>query len=163
MTNETYLAQLKAELFKIHGTDEVKLKNRVQTGTQDWRAGGSNPTCDKVRAKSATEFEWYLNDWAYGWYGEDDYSNGVGTRGKNGDYGHLDTPLKIKILQQALGGVKRPIENKPEVINDVVEYASRYGLDALGYAFREMVKSGEIKFSNKNANDLWEYSGSIQE
>lgn len=152
MTDTEYLAQLKAELFKQHGTAEVKLKNNVKTGTQDWRAGGGDPYCSKVRAKSATEFEWYLNDWAYGWYGEDDWCNGVSYPG------HLNTKKKIQILQQALG-VTRPIENKTEVINDVVEYGSRYGLEALGYAFREMVKSGEIKFSEKDAEKLWEYGG----
>ena len=153
MTDKEYLAQLKAELFQLHGTNEVKLKKPVKTGTQDWRAGGGDPTCPKVRAKSETEFEWYLNDWAYGWYGEDQWCNGV-------EYpGYLTVAKKIQILQQALWGVKRPVENKTENIEDIVEYGSRYGLEALGYAFREMVKSGEIKFTNAEAQKLWEYSG----
>jgi len=153
MTDTEYLATLKNQLFTQHGTDEVKLKRNVKTGKQDWRAGGSDPCCSKVRMKSATEFEWYLNDWAYGWYGEDAWCNGV-------DYpGHLTVSKKIQILQQALGGVKRPVENETEVIDDVVEYGSRYGLEALGYAFREMVKSGEIAFSRKDAESLWEYGG----
>jgi hypothetical protein len=101
------LATLKSRLFKEHGTSEVKLKKPVVTGTQDWRAGGGDPTCVKVRAKSETEFEWYLNDWAYGWYGEDDYSNGV-------DGGHLTTDLKIKILTQALGVSRKSVEEKRE-------------------------------------------------
>jgi hypothetical protein len=53
------------------------------------------------------EFFWYLNDWAYGWYGEDDYSNGV-------DGGHLTTDLKIKILTQALGVSRKSVEEKRE-------------------------------------------------
>ena len=101
------LATLKSRLFKEHGTSEVKLKKPVVTGTQDWRAGGGDPTCVKVRALSETEFEWYLEDWAYGWYGEDDYSNGV-------DGGHLTTDLKIKILTQALGVSKKSVEEKRE-------------------------------------------------
>lgn len=91
------LKDLKAMLFKEHGTDEVALKKPVKTGTQDWRAGGGDPTCTKVRAKSETEFEWYLSDWAYGWYGEDEYCNGV-------EYpNHLTNKMKIRILNQALG------------------------------------------------------------
>lgn len=152
MTDNEYLSKLRADLFRIHGTNEVKLKRRVKTGKQDWRAGGGDPTCDKVRAKSATEFEWYLCDWAYGWYGENQWCNGVSHPG------YLTTKKKIQILQQALD-VTRPIENKTEVVDDVVEYGSRYGLVALGYAFREMVKSGEIAFAPKDAEHLWEYGG----
>ena len=107
MDSNAILATLKSRLFKEHGTSEVKLKKPVVTGTQDWRAGGGDPTCVKVRAKSETEFEWYLNDWAYGWYGENDYSNGV-------DGGHLTTDLKIKILTQALGVSKKSVEEKRE-------------------------------------------------
>ena len=108
MDNNTILATLKARLFKEHGTNEVKLKKPVRTGTQDWRAGGGDPTCAKVRAKSETEFEWYLNDWAYGWYGEDAWCNGV-------EYpGYLTVELKIKILTQALGVSKKSIEEKRE-------------------------------------------------
>ena len=107
MDSNAILATLKSRLFKEHGTSEVKLKKPVVTGTQDWRAGGGDPTCVKVRAKSETEFEWYLNDWAYGWYGEDDYSNGV-------DGGHLTTDLKIKILTQALGVSRKSVEEKRE-------------------------------------------------
>ena len=153
MTDNEYLAQLKAEVFRLHGTNEVKLHRNVQTGEQDWRAGGGDPYCGEIRMKSETEFEWYLHDWAYGWYGENQWCNGVSYPG------YLTTKLKIKILQQALGGVKRPVENKTEVIDDVTEYASRYGLDALGYAFREMVKSGEVKFTQDKAEKLWEYGG----
>jgi hypothetical protein len=102
------LATLKSRLFKEHGTSEVKLKKPVVTGTQDWRAGGGDPTCDKVRAKSETEFEWYLNDWAYGWYGEDAWCNGV-------EYpGYLTVEMKIKILTQALGVSKKSVEEKRE-------------------------------------------------
>lgn len=108
MDNKTILATLKARLFKEHGTNEVKLKKPVKTGTQDWRAGGGDPTCAKVRAKSETEFEWYLNDWAYGWYGENDWCNGV-------EYpGYLTEPMKIKILTQALGVSKKSVEEKRE-------------------------------------------------
>lgn len=107
MDNNAILANLKGRLFNEHGTNEVKLKKPVVTGTQDWRAGGGDPTCTKVRAVDETEFFWYLNDWAYGWYGEDDYSNGV-------DGGQLTTELKIKILTQALGVSKKSVEEKRE-------------------------------------------------
>ena len=156
MTDLEFLNYLKEQLFAQHGTDEVKLKKAVKTGKQDWRAGGCDPCCSKVRMKSATEFEWYLNDWAYGWYGENDWCNGVSNTG------YLTVSKKIQILQQATG-IKRPIENKTEVIDDVVEYGSRYGLEALGYAFREMVKSGEIAFSQKDSQALWEYGGNVQD
>ena len=119
MNDKEILANLKGRLFSEHGTNEVKLKKPVRTGTQDWRAGGGDPTCTKVRAKSETEFEWYLNDWAYGWYGEDDYSNGVETKNKNGEYGHLDDDLKIKILTQALGVSKKSVK---EETTDVLPY-----------------------------------------
>ena len=56
MNDNAILATLKSRLFHEHGTSEVKLKKPVVTGTQDWRAGGGDPTCDKVRAKSETEF-----------------------------------------------------------------------------------------------------------
>jgi hypothetical protein len=107
MDNNAILATLKSRLFHEHGTSEVKLKKPVVTGTQDWRAGGGDPTCTKVRAVDEKEFFWYLNDWAYGWYGEDDYSNGV-------DGGHLTTDLKIKILTQALGVSRKSVEEKRE-------------------------------------------------
>lgn len=108
MGNNAILATLKSRLFKEHGTSEAKLKNPVVTGTQDWRAGGGDPTCTKVRAKSETEFEWYLNDWAYGWYGEDAWCNGV-------EYpGYLTVEMKIKILTQALGVSKKSVEEKRE-------------------------------------------------
>ena len=55
------------------------------------------------------------------------------------------------------------ISNNKQVIDDVIEYAERYGLDALGYAFREMVKSGEIKLTQQAAEYLWEYGGNVQE
>lgn len=102
MDNKSLVATLKARLFNEHGTNEVKLKNPVVTGKEDWRAGGGDPTCVMVRAKSETEFEWYLNDWAYGWYGENSRSNGVSTENENGEIGYLDDNLKIKILTQAL-------------------------------------------------------------
>lgn len=105
MDNNAILATLKSRLFHEHGTSEVKLKKPVVTGTQDWRAGGGDPTCTKVRAVDEKEFFWYLNDWAYGWYGEDDYSNGV-------DGGHLTTDLKIKILTQALGVSKKSVKEE---------------------------------------------------
>lgn len=112
MNDKEILANLKGRLFCEHGTNEVKLKKPVRTGTQDWRAGGGDPTCTAVRAKSETEFEWYLEDWAYGWYGEDDYSNGV-------DGGHLTTDLKIKILTQSLGVSKKSVK---EGTADVLSY-----------------------------------------
>lgn len=112
MDDKDILATLKSRLFNEHGTSEVKLKKPVVTGTQDWRAGGGDPTCTKVRAKSETEFEWYLDDWAYGWYGEDAWCNGV-------KHGYLTVEMKIKILNQALDAPKKSAEDKKE---DVLSY-----------------------------------------
>lgn len=48
---------------------------------------------------------------------------------------------------------------KPTIIDDVVEYANRYGLAALGYAFMECVKSGEIRLTDPETEAIWEYGG----
>lgn len=50
-------------------------------------------------------------------------------------------------------------ENTTQVLNDLNEYASRYGLDALGYAIREMARNNEIHFTQEQMCGLWEYGG----
>lgn len=50
-------------------------------------------------------------------------------------------------------------QNTTEVLNDLTEYASRYGLDALGYAIREMARNNEIHFTQEQMCGLWEYGG----
>ena len=50
-------------------------------------------------------------------------------------------------------------KNSTKVLDDLNEYASRYGLDALGYAIREMAKSNTIHFTQEQMNELWEYGG----
>ena len=42
------------------------------------------------------------------------------------------------------------------------KYATRYGLDALGYAIREMARNNEIHFTQKQMCDLWEYGGNVE-
>ena len=111
MNKIDYLAYLKKELYSKHGNKAVKLKKPVVVGKEDWQAGGGEPTCEKVRAIDETEFEWYLEYWGYGWYGEDDRCNGV-TKPVSTFSEHLDIDLKIKILERALGGVVKP--NKPK-------------------------------------------------
>ena len=54
-------------------------------------------------------------------------------------------------------------ENSTTFLGDINEYATRYGLDALGYAVLEMVKNNEINFTQAQTEALWEYGGNIQE
>lgn len=54
-------------------------------------------------------------------------------------------------------------ENTIEVLDDLNEYASRYGLDALGYAIREMARANEIHITQKQMCSLWEYGGNTGE
>ena len=53
--------------------------------------------------------------------------------------------------------------NTTEVLDDIVVYATRYGLDALGYALLDMVKNNEIHLTSTQTTSLWEYGGNIQE
>lgn len=50
--------------------------------------------------------------------------------------------------------------NKTEIINDFVEYASRYGYSAFGFAIMDMIKNNEIHITQEMACSLWEYGGS---
>ena len=147
MTDKEFLAFLKAELFRRHGTDELKCRYKV--GENDRFAGGGAPYCKGVRAIDETAFEWYLDWWAYGWYREDE-SIGL----------ELTDKQKIRILCGILK-VPRIHENNASVVESVESYASRYGLEALGYAILDMVRSGHIAFSQKNASKVSEYNGKI--
>ena len=42
---------------------------------------------------------------------------------------------------------------------DIVDYASKYGNEALGYAIADLVRRGELTLSNEVANLVWEYGG----
>ena len=42
---------------------------------------------------------------------------------------------------------------------DLVDYANRYGDNALGFAICELIASGEFKPSNELANLIWEFGG----
>ncbi len=53
-------------------------------------------------------------------------------------------------------------QNSINVLDDLNEYATRYGLDALGYAIREMARNNEIHFTQKQMCDLWEYGGNVE-
>ena len=53
--------------------------------------------------------------------------------------------------------------NSTEVVDDIITYASRYGLEALGYAFKDMVRNNEIHLTNEQTCSLWEYGGNVQE
>lgn len=47
-----------------------------------------------------------------------------------------------------------------EAINDVIDYAKRYGYDALGYAIEDMCKRRELDpMINSIACGIWEYGG----
>lgn len=50
-------------------------------------------------------------------------------------------------------------KNTTAVLDDVVSYASRYGLAALGYALRDMIQNDEIHLTQENTVSLWEYGG----
>jgi hypothetical protein len=50
-------------------------------------------------------------------------------------------------------------QNSIEVLDDLTTYASRYGLEALGYAILEMAKSGEKHFTSKDTEAIWEFGG----
>lgn len=52
-----------------------------------------------------------------------------------------------------------PRKNSTEVLDDVVSYASRYGLSALGYALRDMIQNNEIHLTQAQTQSLWEYGG----
>lgn len=53
-------------------------------------------------------------------------------------------------------------QNSINVLDGLNEYATRYGLDALGYAIREMARNNEIHFTQKQMCDLWEYGGNVE-
>ena len=53
-------------------------------------------------------------------------------------------------------------ENSVEVLDDLNTYASRYGLEALGYALRDMIRNNEIHLTNEQTCSLWEYGGNVQ-
>ncbi len=50
-------------------------------------------------------------------------------------------------------------KNTTQVLDDLNEYASRYGLDALGYAILDMAKNDEIHLTQEQMRSLWEYGG----
>ena len=50
--------------------------------------------------------------------------------------------------------------NTTQVLDDLNEYASRYGLDALGHAILDMAKNDEIHLTQEQMRSLWEYGGS---
>ena len=54
-------------------------------------------------------------------------------------------------------------KNTTEVLDDITTYASRYGLEALGYALLDMVKNNELHLTSTDTTNLWEYGGNIQE
>lgn len=49
--------------------------------------------------------------------------------------------------------------NTTEVLNDLTEYANRYGYDALGYAILDMAKNNSLHITQKQATEVWEYGG----
>ncbi len=49
--------------------------------------------------------------------------------------------------------------NTTQVLDDLNEYASRYGFDALGYAILDMAKNDEIHLTQEQMRSLWEYGG----
>ena len=49
--------------------------------------------------------------------------------------------------------------NTTDVLDDLITYANRYGLDALGYAVLEMAKNDEIHFTSKDTENIWEFGG----
>lgn len=53
--------------------------------------------------------------------------------------------------------------NTIEVLNDLTEYATRYGYDALGYAIAEMAKNNTIHLTQSQMCELWEFGGNTPE
>jgi len=51
--------------------------------------------------------------------------------------------------------------NTIQVLDDLTEYATRYGYDALGYAILDMARDNALHFSPAQAERLWEYGGNI--
>lgn len=51
------------------------------------------------------------------------------------------------------------MENKTNVIEDIVEYANRYGYAALGYAIKDMVENNELNMTEAECEGVWEYGG----
>ena len=54
-------------------------------------------------------------------------------------------------------------KNTTQVLDDLVEYATRYGYDALGYAFLEMAKDNTIHITQEQSCELWSYGGNNPE
>lgn len=52
-------------------------------------------------------------------------------------------------------------QNSIEVKDDVVVYATRYGLEALGYAILDLVKRDELHLTSKDTTNIWEYGGNV--
>lgn len=42
---------------------------------------------------------------------------------------------------------------------DIVDYAEKYGNEALGYAIADMIKNGELELDSSVAGTVWEYGG----
>lgn len=53
------------------------------------------------------------------------------------------------------------MENKPNVIDDILAYASRYGYAALGYAIEDMIRNNELIITEEECEGVWEYGGTI--
>ena len=50
-------------------------------------------------------------------------------------------------------------KNSSNILDDITTYAERFGLDALGYALKDMIEKNEIILTDANTESLWEYGG----
>ena len=50
-------------------------------------------------------------------------------------------------------------QNTVEVLDDMTEYATRYGYEALGMAILDMARNNEIQITQEQTCSLWEYGG----
>ena len=76
--------------------------------------------------------------------------------------------LRRTATTSASGGYKRRYDmakrsNSTEVLANLVEYATRYGYDALGYALLNMAKEDVLHITDEQVNEMWEYGGNNPE
>lgn len=117
MLKDEELADLKAKLFRKFGTQEIKVNMKL--GKQDW-ASGSTPYCTAIRAISETSFEWYLEDWAYGWY-PCEIGNHCQTKW------HFGIDKQKKLLRRVLG-MKASVTIPIEVANNIIKYCEKQAI-----------------------------------
>lgn len=51
---------------------------------------------------------------------------------------------------------ERPLQGGDK---EIVDYAEKYGNEALGYAIRDLIENGEIRLNDKIAGLVWKYDG----